>query len=245
MKIFKVKNVAVILTGMIFFLALTVQGNEQQDIELLIQSFHKTEAQLDTYWLHFGFPYEEYRSDDLLLLTGNRLSSTLMLPEMTDLVKINQQKIYLNQGTWGKGTEVTIQIKRKSEQSKEMYLVFRLEGNRSLDDFRTFYKLLYSKMQEIQFPPKINSCIQGNINDKLENEEQDVLIDDILNHLNAKVVEKLDTDLVKSVSAYSPLMKYSIWTGNNKMNIQVATHVNNLEEKTVLTLGTPIITIEY
>lgn len=241
----KGKIVLIFILSMTFILGLTVQGESQEDIEFVINSFKKTNAALDQYWLHVGIPYGIYQDDHQWLDLGNQLSKALELAEQNQLQTIGLQKFYRSQGTWGKETEVELQLKRQNAQTKEMYLIFQLKGNQSLEEMSMYYQKLYQTLQENQISPKINSCIQGSIDDKLNNGTQLVLIDQILHNLKAKKVEQLDTDLVKSVSAFSTLIKQSIWTGNQKMNIQVATHLDVLKQRTVLTVGTPIIIVEY
>lgn len=239
------KRVIIIFISVFFILGLKAQGNDEQDIEILIDAFRKTNAELELYWLHVGIPYKKILNDSQLLSEGKKLSSIFLLPESDNLKKINNQNLYYSFGSWGYGTEAELILKRVNEQTNETYLLFRLKGVNSLDDLKVYYELLSEKMLENQISPKINSCIQGKINDKLGNTEQFVLINKILKSINADRVEMLNTDLVKSVSAYSSKIKNYIWTSNNKMNVQISTHFDSLNKKTILTLGTPIITIEY
>lgn len=240
------KTIAIFFVLIIIFnLGLTAQGNQDNDVELLIKAFEKSGATMENYWLNIGLPYNKYFGDKEMLIAGNNLSYILQLPKLEQLQLIGNQQLYSTKGNWGKGTEVELQLKRVNDQSNDSYLIFRLKGNDSLANLATNYERLMSYLEEIQISPKINACIQGNINDTLDNEQQFVLIKDILKILEASEIERLDTVLVKSVSAYSPKLQNSIWTSVNKMNLQVATHVNSQTKKTILTLGTPIITIEY
>jgi len=239
------KIIFIIFVSIFFILGLKVQGNEQPDVELLVKAFNESGGELDTYWLQVGTPFGKYTNDKDLLELGNNLSSSFNLPENDWLTVMAGQNAYLSTGTWENGTRVELQIKKQSEQSNQLYLIFHLEGNQDLNKMVEYYGVLYNILKKNQIHSKINSCIQGNINGKLSSVDQFVLINDILHNLNAKEVEKLDTALVKSVSAYSPEIENYIWTNNNKMNIQIATHVNNLHQKTILTMGTPIIIVEY
>ena len=241
------KKVFVIISvfGIILNIGLTAQGNQGNDSELLIKSFTETNAEVEAYWLSVGQPYLQFTGDNDLLENGKQLSEVLELPVSTILKDINNQLIYHTIGTWGKGTEIELQLKRVSNQDNRTYLIFRLKGQESVEDLSEFYSKLDSKLQQIQITPVINACIQGFINDKLNNDQQFVLIKGILESLQASEIEQLDTALVKSISAYTPKLNNSIITGGQKMNLQVASHVNNLDNKTILTLGTPIITIEY
>jgi len=237
--------IILVVLSLFFALGLNVQGSYQQPVELLIETFQQSGAELSNYWLQVGVPYITVSEEDELLLIGKSLSQSFNLPEAQKIVTLEGQKAYFTKGTWGNGTEVELQIKAQSASSNKMYLIFRLQGNENLEAMAGYYNTLKEKLEENHISPKINTCIQGNINVKLSNVDQFVLINRLLHNIDAEEVEKLDTILVKSVSAYSSKFENYIWTDNNKMNVQIASHVNNLQQQTVITMGTPIITVEY
>ncbi len=233
------------IISLLFMIGMIVHGYEQQDIHMLIQAFEYSGADLNAYSLHVAIPYGKYKNNQQLLSEGKELSQRFHLPQSKKLVEIGLEKGYLSKGSWGKASEAELQWKRISKQHQELYLVFKLNGTDSLEQFQKDYQQLLEILQKNQMSPIINSCIQGNINDKLSNIQQVVLIEKIIHILGGEKVETLNTALVKSISAYSPKIQHSIWTGHKKMNVQVATHVNKLTQTTILTMGTPIITIEY
>lgn len=70
-------------------------------------------------------------------------------------------------------------------------------------------------------------------------------IDQILDLLDAKQVEGMVTKRTVSVSAQSSLLTGRLATGNSWMNVQVAAKYSDDHSKTIVTVGTPIITMEY
>lgn len=64
-----------------------------------------------------------------------------------------------------------------------------------------------------------------------------------LNFFNAVPVESLSEKTFVSISAYNAVWNDQIRSGNRPVNLQVA--LRNDGQKTVITLGTPIITLEY
>lgn len=64
-----------------------------------------------------------------------------------------------------------------------------------------------------------------------------------LQPFSAVPIERLKEKTFVSISAYTGIWNDSIYSGNRKMNIQVA--LRNDGNRTVITLGTPIITLEY
>lgn len=67
----------------------------------------------------------------------------------------------------------------------------------------------------------------------------------ILTLLKAREVEGMRTDHTVSLSAQSPILPGGIETGGGMMNLQVAARMDSRRQAVVLTIGTPIITIEY
>ena len=100
-------------------------------------------------------------------------------------------------------------------------------------------------LQHFDTLPKIDTCIQGFLDDTLNVDLQLALIGQIEEKLAVESVEEVQLENVISRSGYSPFIDRSIMTGNRPMNLQVATHVDRKEGRTVVTVGTPIITIEY
>ncbi|WP_044641313.1 YwmB family TATA-box binding protein [Risungbinella massiliensis] len=70
-------------------------------------------------------------------------------------------------------------------------------------------------------------------------------INQILNLLDAKQVEGMVTKRTLAVSAQSPLLTGQLATGKSWMNVQVAARYSDDQSKTIVTIGTPIITMEY
>ena len=63
--------------------------------------------------------------------------------------------------------------------------------------------------------------------------------------VKGRVVEKYEEDGIVSYSIFSPLIDEYIYTGNRKMNLNIALRYSELENKTYILIGTPIITIGY
>lgn len=83
------------------------------------------------------------------------------------------------------------------------------------------------------------------INKTLTDELQRKKLDELLALLGAKAIEKAEDRAMKSVSAYTPDFPFYIRTNGEKMNAQAAARADLLRGQTRITVGTPIITIEY
>jgi hypothetical protein len=93
--------------------------------------------------------------------------------------------------------------------------------------------------------PRVNSCITGTFDGKLDYKRVDQIGSVVLEAAGAKKIEGIKDENLISVSAYSPVMGDSVMTGSEKVNLNLAIRYNSLENKTYIWLGTPVIAIEY
>ncbi|MEI4801129.1 YwmB family TATA-box binding protein [Bacillus sp. FJAT-51639] len=100
-----------------------------------------------------------------------------------------------------------------------------------------------NKMNQIfDTKPKIYTCIQGALNDKIEGVLQDK-VNEVLKDLSAKMIEKVEERAFVSVSAYNKKWNDALSTNKEKINVQIA--IRSTNNKNTIVVGTPIITSEY
>lgn len=93
--------------------------------------------------------------------------------------------------------------------------------------------------------PEITTCIVGGFKGKLKRSDMDKLIIQSIKRVNGKIVDNYNEGNLISITAYTPIFKNKIYSGNEKMNYNLAMRYNEYEEKTYVWIGTPIITISY
>jgi hypothetical protein len=91
--------------------------------------------------------------------------------------------------------------------------------------------------------PSYHFSVQGSR--PVSNLSKEMLLIQVIRDLKAKEVEVMRTDRTSSLSLYSPMLPGGIRTGGGLMNVQAAVRVSDDAHRLILTLGTPIITIEY
>jgi hypothetical protein len=90
--------------------------------------------------------------------------------------------------------------------------------------------------------PKIYTCIQGALSDKIEGVLQDKA-NEVLKDLSARTIEKVEERAFVSVSAYNKKWNDALSTNKEKINVQIA--IRSTNNKNTIVVGTPIITSEY
>lgn len=107
------------------------------------------------------------------------------------------------------------------------------------------YKQLTEHLQQSNISPNISTSIQAWLNDTLNVDQQNELMQKLLKKAKAKKVEGVTLEQVISISAYTSQWNDAIESRGQQVNLQMGLHNDTLTHKTVLTLGTPIITMEY
>lgn len=123
------------------------------------------------------------------------------------------------------------------------YLLLNLTGERTA--LEPLYQQVTEALAVKTTIPHFSTCIRGIYSDTLGDDQQEGKVFAVLQYLRAQQVERLQDETVLSVSAYTKRWQHAIRTGQHKMNVQVATHVDPMGNVTRITAGTPIITAEY
>ncbi|MGN7469284.1 YwmB family TATA-box binding protein [Brevibacillus sp. SAFN-007a] len=130
--------------------------------------------------------------------------------------------------------------------SFDTYLVLQLSGSRdSLLYMEQIQETFAKALKNADFIPQISTCIRGLYNVKMSVDQQGGKIMSIFATLQATELERLQDETVVSISGYTPMWEPFIALNGQKMNLQVATHRDSGNAGTWVTIGTPIITVEY
>lgn len=132
-----------------------------------------------------------------------------------------------------------------TQTRKKPYVSLELKGN-GIPDHRLqqFQKQFEQICLANEMMPNIHFSLQGEVNaeqiSKMKN-----LIQSYVKPLAAKQIEEMTTENTVSISYFVPRWGSGIITKGGEMNLQVATRWNHQTNRVILTMGTPIITIEY
>lgn len=144
------------------------------------------------------------------------------------------------------GVHIRYEVTGVSKSSLyDTYLVLQLSGSTtSLPYIESIQKHFLRALGEASLNPQFSTCIRGMHNVKMSVDQQEGMILSIFRALAAKELERLQDETVVSISGYTQLWEEFIPLHGQKMNLQVATHRSS-EAGTLVTIGTPIITVEY
>ncbi|MCH5585261.1 YwmB family TATA-box binding protein [Shimazuella sp. AN120528] len=147
-------------------------------------------------------------------------------------------------GKWG-NLEVSFYMIIDQPEAKvsKPYIAIQVTGHgKPKDDWPKAAERIQKFLFKQEIPTHLHYSIQGNLDHSTDTIKT---AHNIVKLLDAKEIEGMETDQTVSISAYSSLFSESIQTGGGKMNLQVATHRDVKDGKLIVTIGSPIITVEY
>lgn len=94
-------------------------------------------------------------------------------------------------------------------------------------------------------PVEITTCIIGTVKGKLSKDQLKKNVNIAMKKVKGKIVEEYVDSSLSSYTAFTPLIENSIFSGEKKINLNLAIRYNEYEENTYIWIGTPIITTGY
>ncbi|RTE03946.1 YwmB family TATA-box binding protein [Paenibacillus whitsoniae] len=127
------------------------------------------------------------------------------------------------------------------------YAVVRLDAAGSVDESQllSWQEQMDGKLQEQDVRGHWNVMVQGYVSSEKMADNPELLLDDIVLACGGKVVENYSDAHTFSRSMVSGKFKASVQSGKHTVNAQVALHRDSTSGEWRVTVGTPLITMEY
>ncbi|MCF6093241.1 YwmB family TATA-box binding protein [Microaerobacter geothermalis] len=224
-------------------------GDSVRDAALIAAIYGESRAVPELVVLHQSEEYEKAEGKEALQQMGEEMAQKASMP-VGEMKQIRGHWVYQTAKELKGGAQASLQIMHLSDLDNRTYVTWKVTHNRfALSEVEKLAEQMNQWVQTAGFVPQFNACIQGRISDRLNNGDWLVqpssLLEKMLNKREAKVVESFQDDTALSISAYTPEIGKYIWTNQQKMNLQVAAHRDRRDGSLVVTIGTPIITVEY
>ena len=163
--------------------------------------------------------------------------------DIIEETNINQISIY---GQGDDGENITLILYSYLGEEKSATTIFvDISGNQ---DHKRLLDI-GSKMTKILKKEKIKTsnttCIIGSYRGKLKDKDKMGIVESLIKSTNSEEVESLIEDSVISHSLYSKDIDEYIYSGKNKMNLNIAIRYNEYSDETSILIASPIITVGY
>lgn len=133
----------------------------------------------------------------------------------------------------------------KQETSGETYIVVDVSMDRSYRDLKTERQNIAKALKVDEESINFSSCIIGTYKGKLEEREAEKKSRIALQSINAKKVEGVENDELKSISAFSSSVGSYVVSDRSRVNVQLAIRYSSYDDKTYIWIGTPLIPMGY
>ena len=138
-----------------------------------------------------------------------------------------------------------IQIEKTPTQTGN-YLIITIEDKTKEN---SFIPKMQEKIRQISkkngSSPHINTCLIGWLNGTLRDGEQQDLLQKAFKAIDGTIIDKLETGQLSSYTGFALGIMEWLQVGDQKINLNMAMRYSQYDDRTYVTIGSPIITREY
>lgn len=127
----------------------------------------------------------------------------------------------------------------------ETYIVIDVSMDKSYKGLMSERQNITSAIQVDESSINFSSCIIGTYKGKLEERDADKKSRIALQSINARKVEGIENQELKSISAFSSSVGGYIMSDQARVNVQLAIRYSSYDDKTYIWIGTPLIPMGY
>ncbi|MDQ0415856.1 hypothetical protein J2Z48_000014 [Croceifilum oryzae] len=230
-------------------LCVLLMGNTQaqnDSIQEILDHYQTTRATPSLFVLHHGSRTNQLLTSQEVEELAKRLNDQFH-GENLQTYKSADGVRYQGDHLLSPSLKVAIRVvdDRPTQTKKKPYVSLELRGTGAPDArLKQFQEQFRQICQAFGMTPSLHFSIQGDV-DLKEASELKSLIQSTTKSFGATQMEEMTTEKTVSISYFIPRWGSGIVTKGGEMNLQVSARWNYQTNRAVLTMGTPIITIEY
>ena len=133
----------------------------------------------------------------------------------------------------------------KQEGIGETYAVIDVSIDRSYQELIAERRNIIDAMQRPEGSMNFSSCIIGTYKGRLDEKVADKKSRMALQSINAREVEGMENEELKSISAFSSSVGGHVVSDEAKVNVQLAMRYSSYDDRTYIWIGTPLIPMGY
>ncbi len=217
--------------------------------EALITSFKSTGAEVlestISCWTKLNDKFltiKQIEAEAAKVLNGINPDKTTVVKNIESGDRLNKVVLYGSKGN--KSYNIAIESV-KQETGGETYIVIDVSIDGSYKELDTERQNIAAAVQVDEDSINFSSCIIGTYKGKLTNSEKEKKTRLALQSINAKKVEGIENEELKSISAISHNVGGYIMSDQSRVNVQLAMRYSSYDDKTYIWIGTPLIPMEY
>ncbi|HWR59992.1 MAG TPA: YwmB family TATA-box binding protein [Clostridia bacterium] len=171
-----------------------------------------------------------------------KLDNTTVVKKVENDETLNKLVLYGTRGN--KAYNVAIES-AKQETGGETYIVFDVFMDKDYKELASVRQEIIDALQQEEASMNFSSCIVGTYKGELSKKESDRKSELALQSIDAKRVEGIEDDMMKSISAFSNNVGGYVLSDRDRVNVQLAMRYSSYDDKTYIWIGTPLIPMGY
>lgn len=213
----------------------TVRPDPTRETAQLVKLFQADGIRVTTWTIHHGSLLERP-------LTDRQLAQLARYFQAAPNFKKSEQVFFSH---WRRNISLEIRVIRRGYEKSDYVVAKMTAREQSAHLLSEAVAHVASGLSQAGIVPDLHVAVQGTTKHVLNPEEQKEWVQQAIETLDAYEVEALRDATMTSVSAFSPHFGSSILSNKQPINVQMAIRSDKFAGRTVFTMGTPIITIEY
>ncbi|MPL68966.1 hypothetical protein SDC9_14699 [bioreactor metagenome] len=134
----------------------------------------------------------------------------------------------------------------KKPEQDEVYLVVLVETKPGSEtELQAWQNKISEVIKNFGGFPRISTCLVGWLDGKLEDGETSIALENGFKTANATMIDSIRYDNFASNTGYVPGITEYLEVGGKKVNINMAMRYSSYDDRTYITIGSPVITREY
>lgn len=171
-----------------------------------------------------------------------KLDNTSIVKNVENDDTLNKLVLYGTKGN--KAYNLAIESVKQGEAG-ETYMVFDVFLDKDYGELASVRQEIIDALQLEKEAINFSSCIVGTYKGELSKKESDRKSELALQSIDARRVEGIEDDTMKSISAFSSNVGGYVMSEHNRVNVQLAMRYSTYDDKTYIWIGTPLIPMGY
>lgn len=136
-------------------------------------------------------------------------------------------------------------IRRREGQNGASVIIHNIQKYPQYQDIAAVKNNIYEILQIFNSSPLITTCLEGYLDGKLRKGEWEFCLKDSFAAVGARRISGLDNGTYMSHIGYSALLPEKITAGGEDVNFNVAMRYHSFDNRTYVTIGSPLIAVDY
>lgn len=239
-----------LLLVIVYSVAFLQIGNNKNGEKTLISAFNNSEFETIQVNLYsWGGLNQSFTDLEEMKIQSKLITDALGIQEI-DSIEEKESDVFkeLRVTRVSKNAKTTVKlesIKYEEENSANTYVIIDIILYAQYNSIPYLKEKIDSIYSQMNIKPTTNITIAGTLNGQLNKDEKEKAARNIMKGIEAKTEEIYETEKLYSVYGYTKLIDDCLVSNGKKINVNLAFHYNEYEQKTYLYLATPVITVDY